>query len=209
MKPTGDSVMAGVPRLRHALAALLAATAGAAGATPESYVIDPAHTFPQFEVSHLGFSLHRGRFNRSAGRVTLDAAARTGTIEVRIETASLDTGDEQLETILKSDAFFDAARHPGIIFRAARLHFEGERPTAAEGELTMRGVTRPLRLSIDHFRCGPVPVLGHWVCGANATATLRRSDFGIDRYLGFGLGDEVRLNIQVEARRETAPRVEP
>lgn len=198
-------------RLAPIAIALAAFVPPPAAAAPETYVVDPAHTFPQFELDHLGFSRHRGRFNRSAGRIELDRAAGRGALEIRIDAASVDTGDEKLESVLRSDAFFDVARHPEIVYRSTALRFEGERPVAVDGELTMLGVTRPLRLQVDHFRCGPVPILRHWVCGANATASLRRSDFGIDRFLSLGLGDEVRLTLQIEARRETppAPTIDP
>jgi polyisoprenoid-binding protein YceI len=176
-----------------------------ASATPEVYLVDPQHTFPQFEISHLGFSRHRGRFNDTRGRIEIDREARQGSIEISIAAASIDTGDEKLETVLKSDAFFDVTRHPTLVFRSTRLHFEDDRPVAVDGELTLLGTTRPLRLTLDHFHCGLVLIGLRWVCGANATTTLRRSEFGMDRFLALGLGDEVRITIQIEAQREPAP----
>lgn len=204
--PASDVTRAPFAALPLAALLLLAAPAGAA---PETYVVDSAHTFPQFEVDHLGFSRHRGRFNRTSGRIVLDREAKSGSVDIRIETASIDTGDEKLEAILRSDAFFDAAQHPAMHFRSASISFDGDRPSAVDGELTLLGVTRPVRLELDHFRCGLVAIGLRYVCGANATARFARSAFGMDRYLGFGLGDEVRITIQIETQREVPPQSNP
>ena len=186
------------------LATLLATLSAAtpAGAAPETYLIDPAHTFPQFEVDHLGYSRHRGRFNRTSGRIVIDREAKSGSLEVNIDTTSIDTGDEKLEAILRSDAFFDAGQHPSLRFRSTGFLFNDDRPVAIDGEFTLLGITRPLRLELDHFRCGLVVIGLRYVCGANATAKFSRSAFGMDRYVNFGVGDEVRITIQVEAQRE-------
>jgi polyisoprenoid-binding protein YceI len=124
---------------------------------------------------------------------------------VIIEAASIDTGDEKLEAILRTDAFFDVEKHPLLGFRSTAMTFDGDRPVAVDGELTLLGITRTLRLELDHFRCGLVLVGMRYVCGANATAKFPRSAFGMDRYIGFGLGDEVRVTIQIEAQREAPP----
>ena len=185
---------------RHHLAGLaLTLICGAAAGAPQSFAIDPTHTFPAFEVDHLAFSKHRGRFNRTSGTVVLDRVAKRGEIELRVEAASIDTGHEALEKVLKSDSFFDAEKFPELRFASSQLDFEGERLVAVHGTLTMKGVSRPLSLRVDHFHCGRQLMRPGLICGANASGRLLRSEFGIDKYINFGIGDEVRLSIQVEA----------
>ena len=188
-----------------AIAALCLAAglgAGAPGAAAaDRYQIDSSHTFPMFEVSHLGFSLHRGRFNRTTGVLELDLAAGRGKVDIAIDAASLDTGDEALERELRSENFFAVDTHPQLRFASDRLVFAGEQLTAVHGVLTLHGVSRPVTLDVDQFRCGQNPVLKKFVCGANARAMIRRSEFGMARFVPF-VGDEVAITIQVEATRE-------
>ena len=183
-------------------AALLAFAAGAA-AEPERYAIDPAHTFAHFAVSHLGFSLHRGRFNHTEGFVELDPAAGRGRVELVIDAASVDTGDAELEKQLRGPNFLDVAAHPTLRFVGERFAFADGRPVAVDGTLTLLGATRPITLAIDHFHCATHPLLRRWICGANATATLRRSEFGMGKFLSM-VGDEVTISVQVEALRDSA-----
>lgn len=173
-----------------------------AAAEPLKYDIDPAHTFPSFEISHLGFSKHRGRFNATRGTLILDRAARRGELQVVIDAGSIDTGQETLEKVLRSESFFDVATFPEIHFRSSRLEFDGDRISAVFGSLTIKGVTRPLSLQLDHFHCGRQFLQPRPVCGANASGRLLRSDFGIDKYITLGLGDEVKITIQVEVLGE-------
>ncbi|HET6720253.1 MAG TPA: YceI family protein [Rhodocyclaceae bacterium] len=182
----------------------LALLCGSAAGEAVKYEIDPAHTFPSFEVSHLGFSVHRGRFNATRGTLILDRAARRGELQVVIDTASIDTGQEALEKALRSESFFDVAKFPEMRFQSSRLEFDGERISAVHGTLTIKGVARPLSLKIDHFHCGRQFLQPRPVCGANASARLLRSEFGIDKYVSLGLGDEVRIAIQVEVLGELA-----
>lgn len=172
-------------------------------AEPARYTIDPAHTFPQFAVSHLGFSIHHGRFNRSTGSVELDAAAGKGRIEVTIDADSVDTGDPELEKQLRGPNFFNTAEHSTLSFVADSLDFDGDRPRAAHGQLSLLGVTKPVSLTIERFHCGLHPLLRQQICGANATTTIRRSDFGMGKFLSM-VGDEVTISLQVEAVLETA-----
>lgn len=175
-----------------------------AQSAPEVYTIDPAHTFPQFEVSHLGFSRHRGRFNSTTGQLVLDREARQGSVVVDIDSGSIDTGDAQLENILKSDGFFDVEKHPKLTYQSTGFVFVEDQLVAVDGQLTLLGVTRSVRLEIDHFHCG-IQLLGlKQVCGANASARFLRSDFGMGKFTWAGLGDEVRVTIQIEARREAS-----
>ncbi len=166
----------------------------------EVYAIDPGHTFPSFEISHLGFSTHRGRFNKTSGWVILNRAARSGSIQLTIDADSIDTGDPQLETRLRKSDFFDTETYPNIIFTSKKLRFEGDTLTAVDGELTLRGVTRPVTLTVTSFRCGKLPVIGREVCGVNAETSIKRSDFGISAYPTM-IGGDVKLLIQVEAHK--------
>lgn len=193
------------PRVAAWLAGSLAlVTTVDALAEPRRYEIDPAHTFPMFEVGHLGFSRHRGRFNTTRGALTLDRAAARGELEVVIAAETIDTGHDALEKVLRGDGFFDVERFPELRFRSTRFEFDGDRVRAVVGELTLLGQTRPLRLELDFFHCGHHLLLQREVCGANATGTLRRSDFGMDKFVRLGVGDEVKLSIQVEAHGERA-----
>lgn len=182
--------------------AVIAGVSWPAAAEPRQYQIDPAHTFPTFEVSHLGFSQHRGRFNRTSGTLTLDRSAGTGELDVSIDAASIDTGHEALEKVLRSDGFFDVEQHPALRYRSKGFVFDGDRVRAVDGELTLLGATRPVRLELDHFHCAFNPLLQREVCGANAVGRLRRAEFGMGKFITFGLGDEVRISIQVEALGE-------
>jgi polyisoprenoid-binding protein YceI len=191
-------------RRRTACAALATALAASNALGAEVYVIDPAHTFASFSVDHLGIATQRGRFDRSRGRATLDREARAGTIDIEIDSASVSTGNAQLDSLLKSDEFFDSARHPAIRFRADRIEFDGGQPRAVAGELTLLGVTRPVALAIGRFGCTRRPFIVVQRCGADATATIRRSEFGLKAYASF-VGDEVGISIQVEAILQEAP----
>lgn len=181
--------------------AALAGIASLPAVAADSYTIDPRHTFPSFELSHQGFSIQRGRFNRTAGKMTLDTAAKSGSIDVTIDATSIDTGLDELEKHLRGEDFFDAAKYPTLAYKSTTLKFDGDKVTGANGELTLHGVTKPVSLNIDHWRCAPNPMHKKQTCGANATATIKRSDFGVSKYVPM-VGDEVRIAIQVEAVRD-------
>jgi polyisoprenoid-binding protein YceI len=187
----------------HCSARALATTLAAALAAPaaaDTFTVDSRHTFPSFEVSHLGFSTQRGRFDRTEGKIALDAAKKTGSIHIAIAADSIDTGLDELETHLRKADFFDVAKFPTIRYDADALVFSGETPVRADGTLTLLGVSRPVSLAIDHFHCGIHPIAMKYVCGANATTTIKRSDFGMKSYLP-AVGDEVKIAIQVEGFR--------
>jgi len=186
---------------RTALATALVATNALAA---ETYVIDPAHTFASFSVDHLGIATQRGRFDRSRGRATLDREARAGTIDIEIDSASVSTGNAQLDALLRSDEFFDSVRQPAIRFHAEQIEFDAAQPRAVAGELTLLGVTRPVTLAIGRFGCTRKPFVVVQRCGADASASIRRSQFGLKGYASF-VGDEVGIAIQVEAILQEPP----
>lgn len=185
--------------MQKPLAALVLSAALAAPAfAADSYTIDPNHTFPVFEVNHFGFSTQRGRFNKSAGKITLDLAAKKGSVDLTIDATTLDMGFDTWNKHLAADGFFNSEKFPAMHFKSDRLVFEGDKVVAAEGSFTLLGVTRPLRLTVNNFRCAPHPFTKKGMCGADVTATLRRSDFGMTKYVP-AVSDEVKISSPVEA----------
>jgi polyisoprenoid-binding protein YceI len=179
------------------LAMLLLVSSAAAAA--ETYVIDPQHTLPTFEIVHMGLSMQRGFFTNTAGKITLDRQAKKGTIDVEIGTGSLITASRVLTDVLKRDDYFNADQFPVMKYTARELVFEGDVPVAAKGELTLLGVTRPVTLAISSFRCGRQFITRRPVCGAEVTGAIKRSEFGMTTGIPAVAGDEVGLVIPVEA----------
>jgi len=173
-----------------------------AQATPEKFVIDSAHTYPFFEINHLGWSTARGLFRKVTGTATLDFAAKQGSAEIVIDASSLDTVDAKRDEHLRGEDFLDAAKYPTLTFKSDKLAFSGDQLAKADGQLTLHGVTKPVTLTFTQFKCGEHPVYKKHYCAGDATATIKRGDFGITAYAG-AIGDEVKLSIQIEAARET------
>ena len=163
-----------------------------------TYQLDPGHTLTQFEIDHLWLFSQRGQFDRTRGTLEYDVERHSGSLDVTIDAGSLDTGSDERDTALKGTGWFDVSRYPSITFRSQRFIFEQDRLTAIEGELTMLGVTQPLRLEIARIQCGASPGSGKQSCRADASSTLQRSRFGMRASLPF-IGDEVRLRIRAEA----------
>lgn len=186
--------------MRTLPALLLTGLLATPGLAAEVYTVDARHTFPAFEINHLGFSTQRGRFDKTSGEIQLDRAKRSGSIRIEIDAASVSTGLAKLEEHLRAEDFFDVTKHPTITFTSDRLRFKGDRLIAAEGTFTLLGISRPLTLRVTGFNCGTHPMTKKEVCGADARATIRRSDYGMKAYLP-ALGDEVKLLINVEATK--------
>lgn len=167
----------------------------------DSYTVDPRHTFPSFEIGHLGFSIQRGRFNETAGKIDLDPKNGAGHVQIAINTASISTGLAELEKKLRGDEFLDAGRYPQITFVSDRLTFEKNLLTAVDGNLTLHGVTRPVHLTVDHFQCGVNMINLKQACGANASAMIKRSDFGVGKFVP-AVADDVKIVIQIEAFKD-------
>ena len=164
---------------RFAIAILLA-TPLAAQAAPETYRLDPRHTFTYFSVEHFGLSNQYGRFEKNAGRITLDRAAHTATLDVTVDAGSVTTADSPAaggrsrDDVLRSSDFFNAAEFPQLTFKSTKVAFNGDTPTAVEGNLTLLGTTRPLTLTVEHFRCSPAQG-----CARSAAAAMHpRSSSG-------------------------------
>lgn len=166
----------------------------------DQYTIDPTHTYPSFEIDHMGYSTTRGRFNSVQGKMSLDRDAKTGSIEVSIDAASIDTGLAKLEDVLRVD-YFDVKRYPTLSFRGNKFRFDDSRLSAVEGELTLLGVTRPVTLTVTRFKCGLNLLRLRQACGADASATIQRSDYGMSKGLPL-VGDEVKILISIEAAKD-------
>ncbi|MEQ1512363.1 MAG: YceI family protein [Lysobacteraceae bacterium] len=180
-----------------ALSMLLAGTVQAA---PVVYRIDPEHTFPSFEADHMaGLSVWRGKFNHVTGAVTFDKAKGSGTLDVSIDIDSIDFGHDQLNAHAKGADFFDVALFPKATYTGRLEGIRKGKPTHVVGQLTLHGVTKPVVLKINVFKCMPHPMLKREVCGADAYATLERDQFGIAAGNDWGFDMTAVLRIQVEA----------
>ena len=188
--------------LRLGLAAFASALVSLPLWAADSYTVDPAHTHPSYEISHLGWSTQRGRFDKVSGKITLDRAAKTGTVDITIEVASISTGVPKLDEHLQSEDFFNVAKYPTMTYKSRAMNFSGGAPVSVDGELTLLGVTKPVTLTITAFHCALNQFIKKEDCGADATATIKRSEFGMTKYVSVGLGDDVKLLINVEAIKD-------
>jgi polyisoprenoid-binding protein YceI len=167
-------------------------------AAPETYNIDVNHTKPVFSYSHFGYSTQMSRFDTVKGTVTLDRATKTGAVDVTIDAKSVDTGSALFNEHIQGADFFDTAQYPSITFKSSKLKFDGDKLTAVEGDLSIKGITKPVTLTVTSMLCMPHPMTKKAACGANATAVIKRSDFNMAKYTPF-VGDDVTLTIPVEA----------
>ena len=183
------------------VAAILAAPLTVA-AQVENYVVDPYHTVPYWEVDHLGFATMRGRFDRATGKFSIDRAAKTASVELEIPTATVNSGDTDKgqrprtrDEHLKNADFFNVQEFPTMTFKSTRVVFKGDEPASIEGNLTMLGVTKPVTLNLERWKCGSdIRTQGkRYQCGGNATGSFKRSDFGMKFGLPTAIGDEVKL----------------
>lgn len=165
------------------------------------YAIDPAHTYPNFTINHLGFSTMYGRFNSTTGTMSLDQAAKTGQVEVVIDAASVDTGHQKRDDHLRSPDFLNVAEFPNISFKSTSVKFDGDNLTEVTGDLTLLGVSKPVVLNVSSMNCGVHPFTKQDVCGFDASASIKRSEFGITYGLE-GIGDEMQLMFEVEAVKQ-------
>ncbi len=185
---------------KHLIAASIAALiAGSAMAAPVTYNLDPTHTYPSFAADHFGgVSTWRGKFTKSSGTVVLDREAKTGTVDVTVDASSIDTGNAALDKHVKSDAFLDIDKFPTATYKGTSIRFEGDTPVEVIGTFTLHGVTKPLNLKIESFKCFNHPVLKREDCGAEASAQFDRADYGVDFGAKYGFKMATQLQIQVE-----------
>ncbi|NOZ52350.1 MAG: polyisoprenoid-binding protein [Gammaproteobacteria bacterium] len=169
-------------------------------AAPETYTIEPTHTYPHFRISHLGFSTLQGRFNSTKGKLTIDTEKNTGTIDIIIDATSIDTAHKKRDEHLSSPDFLNVAEFPEITYKSTNVVITGT-TAKANGKLTIMGVTKPVSLNITKMKCGVHPFNKKQICGFDATTNIKRSDFGI-KYGLPAIGDEMELIIEVEAVKD-------
>jgi polyisoprenoid-binding protein YceI len=186
-------------RMGTALAALgwtLAASASAL-ATPTTFIPNADHTFVRFSYDHMGFSLQQSRFDKTTGSVTFDPVAKTGSVDLVIDTKSVDTGSELFNGHIQGTDFLDTAQFPTATFKSTSVKFDGDRPVSISGDLTLKGVTKPVTLTVTSFKHG-LNMMKKDAIGANATTIIKRSDFQMAKYVPT-VADEVTVTIAIEA----------
>jgi polyisoprenoid-binding protein YceI len=184
-------------------ATVLALLAGTAMAAPATYQIDPSHTYPSFEADHMGgLSVWRGKFDTTSGTVVYDKEKAAGTVDITVDTTSINFGNPKLNEHAQTPDMFDSAKFPKATYKGTLASFKNGAPTEIKGELTLHGVTKPVDLKINKFLCKPSPMTKKEVCGADASATFNRADFGIKYGDNFGFNMETKLAIQIEAVRQ-------
>lgn len=181
-----------------AAAIVLTASAASAFAAPKTYVADPGHTAARFSYNHLGYSTQMSRFDKTNAEVKLDQQARQASVDVTIDMKSVNSGSSVFNEHLQAPDFFDTAKFPTAHFKSTKVVFQGDKPTAIEGTLTMKGVTKPVTLTVTSFQAGQHPMMKKDAIGANAYAVVKRSDFGAGAYAP-AVSDEVRIDIAIEA----------
>lgn len=186
------------PALAASLAISIATLSGAAFAEPQTFVIDGTHTFPRFSYSHFGFSKQLSRFNTTKGTIVLDKAAKTGSVDVIIATKSVDTGYSVFDGHIQGTDFLDTENHPVASFKSTKVNFDGDQPASVDGNLTIKGVTKPVTLALSSFQMMPHPMLKKDAIGANAATKISRTEFNMGKYAPY-VGDEVIIDIAVEA----------
>ncbi len=181
--------------------ALAAALAAPAVAAPETYVLDSAHSYPRFSYNHFGYSTQVSRFNKTTGKIIYDKEAKTASVDIVIDTTSVDSGFPVFNEHLRSEDFFDTAKYPTATFKSTKVIFEGDKPSAIEGKLTIKGISKPVTLTVTTFHAMPHPTNKKDAIGANAFTTVKRSEFNAGKYAP-NVGDEIRIDLGVEAIKE-------
>jgi polyisoprenoid-binding protein YceI len=170
-------------------------------AAPETYIIDNAHTFPRFEYSHFGYSNQVSRFDKTSGKIVLDRATKTGSVDVTIDSTSVDTGFPLFNGHIQGEDFLDTKKYPTITFKSSKLNFKGDTLASVDGNLTIKGITKPVTLAITSFMCMPHPITKKDACGANAVTHIKRTEFNAGKYAPH-VSDDVTLTIAAEASKE-------
>jgi polyisoprenoid-binding protein YceI len=180
---------------------IAASFASVAYAAPETYNIDQTHSLPRFEYSHLGYSQQLSRFDKISGTITVDRAAKTGSVDVTIDATSVDSGYATFNNHLQGEDFFDTAKFPTITFKSTAVKFDGDKVASVEGNLTVKGITKPVTLTVNSFLCMPHPMLKKDACGVTATTKVKRTDFNMGKFAPY-VSDEVTLTLPVEAVKQ-------
>ena len=178
--------------------ALVTLAAGSAMAAPVTYTVDGSHTFPRFSYSHFGYSTQLSSFGKTTGTVVFDAQAKTGAVDIVIDTTTVNTGFADFNGHIQGEDFLDTAKFPKATFKSTKVVFEGDKPASIEGQLTIKGVTKPVTLTVTSFQAMPHPMMKVPALGANAFVTIKRSEYNAGKYAPY-VGDEVRIDIAIEA----------
>ena len=169
----------------------------------DTYQLDPSHTYPSFAADHFGgLSVWRGKFTKSSGTVMLDLQKKTGSVDLTIEPGSIDTGNAELNEHLQTPAFFDTTKYPKATYKGTQIKFDGDKPVEVIGTLTLHGVTKPVDLKIESFKCMMHPMLKREVCGVEARADFKRDEFGLDFGKQYGFNMDPKLEIQAEGVKQ-------
>ncbi|TXI71582.1 MAG: polyisoprenoid-binding protein [Limnohabitans sp.] len=179
-------------------AALFAALAGSAIAAPVTYNVDGSHTYPRFSYSHFGYSTQLSSFKNTSGKVVFDAEAKTGSVDITIDMKSVNTGFDDFNGHIQGEDFLDTAKFPTATFKSTKVVFEGDKPKSIDGVLTIKGVSKPVTLTVTRFLAMPHPMMKKPAIGADAFTTIKRSEFNAGKFAPY-VGDEVRIDIALEA----------
>jgi len=175
----------------------------AAPAMAASYAIDPSHTYATFEIDHMGTSTNRARFDKKEGTIEFDRAAKTGKVDISLDVASVNSGFANFNKHLQSKDIFDAEQFPKARFVSDKFVFDGDKVAEVQGQLTLKGKTAPVTFKANKFNCYPSPMLQkREVCGGDFTAVIDRSQWGVNYGSNFGVPNDVRLVIQIEAVKQ-------
>jgi polyisoprenoid-binding protein YceI len=180
---------------------IAAGFAMSATAAPETFNIDSSHSFPRFEYSHFGYSNQQDRFDKMTGKIVLDRAAKTGSVNIVIDTTSVDTGFSVFNNHIQGEDYFDTKRYPTINFTSTKFNFSGDKLATVDGNVTIKGITKPVTLEVTSFQCMEHPLLKKDACGANAVAHIKRTEFNAGKYVPY-VGDDVTLTFTIEAIKE-------
>ena len=181
--------------------ALSAAVVAPAFAAPVSYGVEANHTFPRFSYTHLGFTTQQSRFDKTTGTVVYDKEGRTGSVNITIETNSVSTGSTLFNQHIQAEDFLDTAKYPTVTFKSTKVNFDGDKPVSIEGDLTMKGITKRVTLTVTRFLAAPHPIQKKDTIGADAYTIVKRTDFNMGKYAP-AVSDEVRIDIAIEALKQ-------
>ncbi len=177
------------------------AFATSAIAAPVTYVVDASHTFPNFSYNHMGLSTQLSKFKNTQGKVVLDKEAKTASVDITIDMTGVETGFALFNEHIQGEDFLDTAKFPTATFKSTKVNFEGDKPASIEGDLTIKGVTKPVTLTVSHFVNTAHPMMKKDAIGANASTVIKRSEFNAGKYAP-GVGDEVTITVALEAIAE-------
>ena len=170
-------------------------------AAPATYGVEPNHTFPRFSYTHLGFTTQQSRFDKTTGTVVYDKEGRAGSVDITIDTRSVSTGSALFNQHIQGEDFLDTAQHPSVTFKSTKVNFDGDKPVSIEGDLTMKGITKRVTLTVTRFLAAPHPIQKKDTIGADAYTIVKRTDFNMGKYAP-AVSDEVRIDIAIEAMKQ-------